>query len=100
MSDHILKNIDGSVLTVTLYRPEFHLIRQADGSWSFARSFHKRVAAEATGEPWSFTSTEIQIIDGSARTSNLGALPEAVAQGKVFDYTHTQIHGQGSCRCV
>jgi translocation and assembly module TamB len=80
-----------SVGRVTLHKPEILLVREQDGSWTLGKSLQQRKAEASGGSPWSFTSAEIRVVDGTVRTSNRGGLPGAIAAGRVFDYTNTQI---------
>ncbi|MEM8488692.1 MAG: translocation/assembly module TamB domain-containing protein [Bacteroidota bacterium] len=80
-----------SLHRITLIQPEFHLLLRDDSTWNVSDVFKKKTVRAGAPRLGSFTSSDIKILDGSVYTSNLGALPEAVAAGKVFDYTDATI---------
>ncbi|HEX7070671.1 MAG TPA: hypothetical protein VF190_07685, partial [Rhodothermales bacterium] len=75
--------------SLTLHRPEIHLERADDGSWNVVQALSKRrKGSGGGGDPWSFTSLNLRILDGAVSSRNVGRPPEAVSRGQIFDFTN------------
>ena len=77
-----------SVRSLTLIRPTFYLLYQADSTWNLADAFQKSTSKDAatTAEPWSFNSADVHLVEGTIHTQHEDAVPSAVEQRWLFNY--------------
>ena len=80
-----------SVGSLTLLRPTFHVLYQADSTWNVADAFRRRVPVEQPSgpQPWSFDSADLYLIDGAIETMHEAALPQPVEAGWLFNFAGT-----------
>lgn len=85
--------IDRTITTgrIYLYRPQLHLVFDADGP-NLARIFRRASEAIEEATPWSFRSADIRIIDGSILTTNEGYASRSIERGLVFDFSRARAH--------
>ena len=75
---------------VTLVRPRVVLQRNEAGDWNVADVFRAATDTSRTdGSPWSFRSSEVQIVDGSIRTESA----RAASSDQVFDWGNASMEG-------
>ena len=82
-----------SVGSLTLLRPTFYVLYQADSTWNAADAFRRRVPLEQSAgpQPWSFDSADLYLIDGAVHTQHEAALPPSVEAGWLFNFTGTNV---------
>lgn len=81
-----------SIGTLKLIRPHIHLVRNKEGKWNIEEALEQLSRDTLqTADPWSFTSTDVQIIDGTVITDNRGDLLPIVEQGYLFNFADTQL---------
>ena len=86
-----------SLQRITLIQPRFNILRHADSTWNINGVLKRRQINPNTPLPAAFTSSNIKIMNGTLRATNLGAVPGDIAQGKIFNYTEaalSQIYAQ------
>lgn len=76
-----------SLRSLTLIRPTFYLLYQADSTWNVADTFRKRAPKNtASAETWSFDSADLHLVEGAVHTQHEDALPPGVERGWLFNY--------------
>ena len=79
-----------SVRSVTLIKPTFYFLYQADSTWNLGDVFRRRAPIETEGrQPWAFTSADLYLVDGAVHTQHEAAAPPVVEAGWLFNYAAT-----------
>lgn len=82
-----------SVQKLTLFHPKIYAAQAGDGHWNLIETFTSRKTRkpDPNRKLWNFTSSEINIRQGSIRTTSDAPPPAIVEKGEVFDFTHTEL---------
>ncbi|MEX0747609.1 MAG: hypothetical protein WD275_06380, partial [Rhodothermales bacterium] len=78
--------------SITLVRPELHLVRLEDGSWT-AKTLFDHSREEVAEQTWSFQATEVRVIDGLITTHSVGSPPASVLDSLIFNFADAELTG-------
>ena len=76
--------------SITLVRPELHLVRLGDGSWT-AGTLFDHSSEKAAEQTWSFQATEVRVVDGLITTHSVGSPPRSVLDSLIFNYADAEL---------
>lgn len=77
---------------IELFGPHLSLERTAGGQWNVAEALRRRQVVVG-GEPWSFRSADLRVVDGRIRSRYEGSPPRVTAEGLLFDFAASELSG-------
>jgi len=85
-----------AVRSVHLYQPTLRAVEDSAGVWNIAAALSRRDAAPAdpttdTGRPWAFTSSLLQIYDGTVETTSAVSRPDRRDPALLFNWRNDRI---------
>lgn len=80
-----------SLSQIRLIEPEVFLVYRADSTWNLIQVFQRERPASAGGDPWTITSADVVIEDGTVHTHHEASPPPLVEHEHLFNFANSEL---------